>query len=398
MADYSFDTEVVHGGERLPPSLGQPTNTPIYASATYRYSEVATMDAVFGGEQTGYVYQRYGNPTLTALETVLAALDHGVAATTFSSGMAALHAALLLCELQSGDTVLLARSSYGATLSLLNRILGPLGVETRLADFTDLAGLQATMQPAPRVVLFEPLSNPLIQVADVKAISDAAHEVGATVITDNTFASPYLLQPLDLGADIVVHSATKYLSGHGDVTGGVVVVKDAAQAANLQLISRLVGAILSPFDAHLIHRGVKTLALRMERQCQNALKVARFLNKQPQVAKVNYPGLPTHPQHRLASLQLCRGQYGAIMSFDVKDGDQAKVFRFMDALKLIIAVTTLGDVYTEVLYPPMSSHRDWSPKQRQAAGIGDGLIRLSVGIEHFDDIAADLQQALAVIG
>jgi len=400
VAAYSFDTEVVHGGEGLPVSPGLPSLTPIYASSTYRYSQMSEMDAVFGGEQQGYVYQRYGNPTLTALEVVLARLDNGSDAVVFSSGMAALHAALLLCELQAGDTVLLARSTYGATLGLLNQIFGPLGVAVRLADFSDHAALEAALQqqPLPRVALFEPLSNPLLQVADVYTVSKLAHSVGATVIADNTFASPYVLQPLDLGADIVVHSATKFLSGHGDVTGGVVVVKDAERATALRTISKLVGAILSPFDAHLIHRGVKTLALRMERQCQNALAVARWLSQQPAIAVVNYPGLAGHPQHALASVQLCRGQFGAIMSFEVKGGDKAAVFRFMDALKLIIPVTTLGDVYSEVLYPPMSSHRDWSPKQRQQAGIGEGLVRLSVGIEHIDDILADLKQALAAIG
>ncbi len=391
----AFDTRAVHGGERRQ-GADRPTNTPIYTSSTYGQESAAALDAVFAGERAGYVYQRYGNPTNAALEAVLADLEAGQAAVSFASGMAALHAALLACELQSGDVVLCSRDIYGASLALLAQVLGPLGVDTRLADFTDLAELEAALfeSPRPKVALFEPISNPILKVVDVAAVCELAHRARTLLIADNTFTTPWLLRPLELGADIVCHSATKYLGGHGDATGGAVIVNDTAKATNLRLLSKLVGGILGPFEANLIHRGVKTLALRIERQCANALKLAQILSRHPQVSKVHYPGLPEHPQHSVASIQFCNNAYGAMVAFEIADGNRERVFRFMNALKLALPVTTLGDVYTEVLYPPMSSHREWTAGQRARAGITPGTVRVSVGIEHIDDIIADFKQAL----
>lgn len=391
----AFNTRVVHGGEQRQTPNG-PTSTPIYTSTTFQQPDMETMDAVFAGEQEGYVYQRYGNPTNTALETVLADLESGTAAVSFASGMAALHAALLSCELQAGDVVLCSRDIYGASRGLLNSVFSPLGIDTRLADFTDMAELESALfePPHPKVALFEPISNPILKVADVVGVSNLAHKAGTIVIADNTFCSPWLFRPLENEADIVVHSATKYISGHADATGGAVIVKDRERAAQLRLLSKLVGGILGPFEASMIHRGVKTLALRMERQCLNALKLAQFLSKRPQVAKVYYPGLPEHPQNDIASIQFCNNSFGAMVAIEIAGASRARAFRFMNALKLALPVTTLGDVYTEVLYPPMSSHREWTPGQRQRSGITDGTLRISVGIEHIDDILADFKQAL----
>ncbi len=392
----AFNTRAVHGGERRQ-GMDRPTSTPIYTSSTYAQESAEAMDAVFAGEREGYVYQRYGNPTNAALEAAIADLESGQAAVSFASGMAALHAALLACELQSGDVVLCSRDIYGASLGLLGQVLGPLGVDTRRADFTDLAELETALfeQPHPKVALFEPISNPILKVADVTAISALAHRAGALVIADSTFTSPWLFRPLEYGADMVIHSATKYLSGHGDATGGAVIVNDTKRAANLRLLSKLVCGILGPFEASMIHRGVKTLALRMERQCSNALRLAQFLTKLPQVAKVYYSGLPDHPQHALATIQFCNNAYGAMVAFEIAEGSRVRAFRFMNALKLALPVTTLGDVYTEVSYPPMSSHREWTAGQQKRAGITAGTIRVSVGIEHIDDICDDFKQALA---
>ena len=398
MADYQFDTEVVHGGERLPRLAGEPTTTPVYATSTFLCRSAEQTEAVFSGQEPGFVYNRYGNPTVTALEAALAGIERGAAAVAFGSGMAALHAALLLCEVQSGDVVLAARDIYGASLGLLTKILGPLGIDTRLADFTDPDAVSAALEetPRPRAVLFEVISNPLVKVTDVRQISERARRARAKVIVDGTFSPPPLIRPLELGADLVVHSATKYFSGHADATGGAVVLRDEALRANLHLISRLTGGILSPFEAHLIHRGLKTLALRLDRQCANALHLARRLGENPGVARVYYPGRPDHPQHALSSAQFQDGRYGAMLAFELKDGRKAGAFRFLNALRLVIPATTLGDVYSEVSYPPISSHREWPEAQRRQAGIVDGLIRLSAGIEHPDDILADLEQAIAV--
>ncbi|MBI1745132.1 MAG: PLP-dependent transferase [Acidobacteria bacterium] len=396
-SNYAFETEAVHAGERQPAPDGLPTTTPLYVNSTYIYKTVEQMDAVLGGQTAGYVYNRYGSPTLTALETALATLERGAAAVAFGSGMAALHAALLLCELQAGDVVLAAHDIYGATLGLLTKLMDPFGVHTRLADFTDAAALAAALEqaPRPRALLFEPISNPVIKVADVKRICQMARRIGTKVIVDSTFSPPCLLQPLELGADVVVHSATKYLGGHGDATAGAVIIKDDARAADLRMISKLAGAILSPFEAHLIHRGIKTLVIRVERQCANAMKLAEHLTGHPHVARVHYPGLSIHPQHLLAGAQFRGGHFGAMMAFEIKDGHQEKAFRFLNALRLIIPATTLGDVYTEVSYPPMSSHREWSEAERRNAGITAGLIRLSAGLEHHEDLWADLDQALS---
>ena len=398
-ARWGLGTRAVHAGETVPLHDTTPSAVPIFASSTFLSPDAATLDEVLGGTRPGYVYARYANPTVTALETAVAALEGAAACVAFGSGMAALHAALLLCDLAPGAVVLAGTDLYGASHTLLAKILGPFGVTARFVDMTDLAAVEAALAeaPRPRAMLFEPISNPLIKVADVPALCRLARAAGALALVDSTFAPPVLLQPLVLGADVVIHSATKYLGGHGDVMGGVVSVADPAREAPLRQIARLGGAILGPFEAFLIGRGVKTLAVRVQRQCENAATLAGWLARHPAVTRVHYPGLPTHPQHDLAARLLRRPYSGAMLAFALAGADQAAIFRLLDALHLILSATTLGDVTTEVSYPLMSSHRGWTPEQLARAGITPGLVRVSAGIEDADDLIDDLAQALARI-
>lgn len=407
MPTSSFHTLAVHAGERTLKTI--PTGpartgfsaivTPIYHSVGYTYEDTEDLDAVFAGTSPNPVYARYGNPTVAALEAAVAALEGGEAALAYGSGMAAIHGALLAAGACAGSSVVAAHDLYGATYALLDRLLRSQGVTVRFVDVADLPAVGEALAAAqaaatrPVVVLAETVSNPLLKVADLPRLAEVAHAHGAAFIVDNTFATPVLCRPLAMGADFVVHSATKYLGGHGDVLGGVVVTS-TARRAELYEVDKLLGANLGPQDAWLIHRGLKTLPLRLERQCANTAQVASWLAGQPRVAQVYYPGLPAHPQHALAG-QLLGGAYGAMISFDLRDAGRAEVFRFMEALRLVQPATTLGDVYTLTLYPAMSSHRALSPEERHRIGIGDGLVRLSVGIEDPGDIMADLAQALA---
>lgn len=394
----SFHTLAVHAGERLPRPDFTPVATPIYHSAAYLYEDMADLDAIFAGERSGPVYARYGNPTLTALETAVAALEGGEAALAYASGMAAIHGALLAAGARAGAAVVAAQDVYGATYALLSRVLAPQGVTVRFVDGADAAAVAAAIaETRPAALICETISNPLLKLADVPRLAEMAHAAGAVLIVDNTFASPYLFRPLRHGADYVVHSATKYLGGHGDVLGGVVVTSAERRTA-LNELNKLVGGNLGPQEAWLVLRGLKTLPLRLQRQCDNAAQVARWLADHPRVAAVNYPGLATHPQHALAARLLERGAFGAMISFDLRDGSREKVFRFMEALKLVLPATTLGDVYSLALYPAGSSHRALDAETRRRIGIGDGLVRLSIGIEDPNDIIADLDQALQRVG
>jgi cystathionine beta-lyase/cystathionine gamma-synthase len=312
--------------------------------------------------------------------------------------MAALHGALLAAGARAGAAVVAAHDVYGATYALLNRLLANQGVTVRFVDVADLNAVSAALDELkPAVLLAETVSNPLLKVADLPALARLSQAAGAALIVDNTFATPVLCRPLSLGADYVVHSATKYLGGHGDVLGGVVAVGRSEMRGSLNEINKLLGANLAPQEAWLAHRGLKTLPLRVERQCRNAAIVARWLSTRSEVARVNYPGLASHEQHELATALFGAAMYGGMISFDLVDAGRAEVFRFMEALRLIQPATTLGDVYTLTLYPAMSSHRALDPETRRRIGIGDGLVRLSVGIEDPEDIVSDLEQALEVL-
>ena len=391
-------TQVVHAGERRPTPLGAPVATPVYATATFTYDSMAEMDAVFAGAQQGYVYTRHGNPTVSALETALQTLEGGAGARAYASGMAALHAALLACDLAPGATILAAQDLYGATTSLLNTIFGAFEIKTVTADFCNADELRATARAArPRVLIAETISNPLLKVCDLDLCAEVAREVGARLIVDNTFASPFLCQPLRHGADLVVHSATKYLGGHGDATGGIVVTRDAADMPALTGVMKLAGGVLGVWEAHEILRGLKTLALRQERQCTNARHLADRLAEHPRIARVHYPSLTADDSRPALLCRMLRAPHaGALVSIELGENTRAAAFRFMDALKLCIRSTSLGDVFTSVLHPATASHRDLAPARRQQLGITDGLVRISVGIEDVKDIVADIEQALDV--
>lgn len=394
MPAHSIFTQSVHAGERAPHPDYTPVVTPIYNSVVYLYDDVERLHRVLGGEP-GYAYSRHGNPTTAALEEAVAVLEGGESAVAFASGMAALHAALLAAGLRAGDTVVAARDLYGVTHALLNEVLAPLGVRTRLVEIARTAEVVAVLaEERPRLFLLETISNPLLVVPDLPALAAAAHAVGARVVVDSTFATPYLLRPLEHGADLVVHSLTKYLAGHDDVLGGVVVAR-AELGAPLRRQAQVVGAVLGPNEAWLAHRGIKTLALRMRAHCENAARVAAWLEGHPRVRRVHFPGLPGHPQHEVARRLFRPGAFGGMVSFELAAGTAEAALSFMERLKLVLPGTTLGCIHSLVLYPARSSHRALTPEQRAAWGIGEGLLRLSVGIEDAGEIILDLEQALS---
>ena len=397
VTSWKLDTIFVQGNEhrRTIASTGTPTVQPIYASTTYLHRDAATLDQAFTPDEDGaYVYARYGNPNAHALETLLTQVEGGVGAVTFSSGMAATHAALLAAGLAPGSKILVAQDLYGPTRRLLQTIFLPVGVAVVLGNLCHSDAADLIRAEEPDVIFVETLSNPLVKVTDLDAISTAAQEVGAVTIVDNTFATPYLLRPIEYGFDLVVHSATKYMGGHGDSTAGVAISARKALLDQLRTYAIMLGAMLSPFESHAIRRGLRTLHLRMERHCSNALEVAHFLQQHPAVERVHYPGLPGHPQHELATRLLGQGRYGGLLAFELKEQSREATFRFMDKLQLCLPATTLGDVFSLVSYPPISSHRDLTLAERQKMGITEGCIRLSVGIEDVRDIIDDLDQAL----
>ncbi len=393
MSEYSIDTKLVHAGERRTQPIGKAVSTPIYSSVTYTYDSMAEMDAVFAGEGGDYIYSRYGNPTVNALQEAVAEIENGKFAVAFASGMAAIHAALFACELAPNSLVLASQDLYGASFDLLNKIFGAFGVKMKTADFNDLDELKRQVEELkPRVLLAETISNPLLKICDIEKVAEIAHKSGAKLVVDNTFASPFLCQPLNSGADFSVHSATKYLSGHADATGGIVISNDEADIPTLHGIKKLVGGVLSVWEAHQILRGIKTLALRQEKQCRNAAVLAEHLAQNEFIEKVYYPLID---DKELTNKVLREDFGGALVSIKLKNDTREAAWKFMDALKLCVRATSLGDVYTLVSHSATSSHRELSPERRAGLGISESLVRISVGIEDVKDIIADIEQALS---
>jgi len=387
-------TQAVHAGDRKKPGPAVPTTTPIYTATTFAYEKIEELDRIFGREIPGYSYSRYDNPTNAALEELSAALEGGHGALACASGMSALHIAVLAALADRRKSVLAADALYGATVSLLMTVLEPMGVAVHSVDVCDLSAVaKAAAEHKPGCILMETISNPLLRVGSIGGLAEIANAIGAALVVDNTFASPMLVRPLELGANLVAHSVTKYLAGHGDVLGGVV-VSDQAHLDTVRSLSRILGPVLGPFESYLTMRGMKTFPLRMERQCANACRVASWLASHPGVERVFFPADPAHPDAATIRQQFPQGLYGAIVSFELKGAKQADVFRFMDSLKLVVRATSLGDVHSMMLYPVMSSHREISPKHRERMGIRENLVRLSVGIEAVEDILGDLEQAL----
>jgi cystathionine beta-lyase/cystathionine gamma-synthase len=398
MSKKNAYTTAIHAGERQTPGDYIPVTTPIHSSSAFVYDQLETIDQIAGGQRKGFTYSRHDNPTTACLEEAVAALEDADLAVAYASGMAALHLAIMAAGVHAGSRIMAARDLYGVTYKLLLDVWGPMGVESRFSDTLDLLALAKEMSEfRPHLILLETFSNPLLRVCDLEAISKLARSLDCKIIVDNTFATPILVRPLTLGADFVVHSATKYMGGHGDVVGGVIATKEEFRQA-IKYFSRLIGPVLGPFEAFLTRRGIKTMPLRMERHCANAMKLAEWLSVHPRVNKVNYPGLATHPDHAL-SAKLINGMFGGNVSFEIKtseihDTGREQVFRFINALKMVVPATSLGDIHSMVLYPAISSHRDLAPKTRQRLGINDNLVRVSVGIEDFEDIREDIAQAL----
>jgi cystathionine beta-lyase/cystathionine gamma-synthase len=387
-------TKVVHAGDRKKPGPHVPVTTPIYTASSYFYESMEQLDRVFGQEEKGFSYARYENPSNAALEELVTALEVGHGALACASGMAAIHMALITALADRRKSVLAANALYGATVSLLLQVLEPSGVAVRFVDVCDLDALSAaTAEARPGCILIETISNPLLRVPPVDRVAQIANEAGAGLVVDNTFATPLIVKPIEQGASFAVHSATKYLAGHGDVLGGVV-VSDERHFAALRALSRMMGPVMGPFESYLTMRGIKTFALRMERQCANACRVASWLASHPRIARVHFPASADHPDAATIRRLFPPNLFGAMVSFELKDAGRSEVFRFMDALNLIVRATSLGDVHSMMLYPVMSSHREISPRHRERMGISDGLVRLSVGIEAPEDIIEDLEQAL----
>ncbi|MCW5980139.1 MAG: PLP-dependent transferase [Bryobacteraceae bacterium] len=389
-----INTKAVHAGDRKKPGPPVPVTMPIHTAASFFYETTEQLDRIFAREEAGFCYSRYENPSNSALEELVASLENGHGALACASGMAAMHAALLTALTDRRKFVLASHALYGATFSLLNQVLEPLGVETKFVDFCDLDKVRKTIQEQrPGCVVMETVSNPLLRMGPIDCIAQLAAGAGAAFVIDNTFATPLLFRPLEHGANIVVHSLTKYLAGHGDVLGGIV-VSDQRHYDALRALARICGPVLGPFESYLTMRGVKTFALRMERQCLNARQVANWLRQRPDIERVHFPDDPNHPDAETIRRLLPDGLYGGIVSFEVTNAGRDQIFAAMDRLRLVVRATSLGDVHSMILYPVMSSHREISPKQRQRMGIKDNLLRLSVGIEAVEDIIADLDQAL----
>jgi cystathionine gamma-synthase len=387
-------TQIIHIVRRAETIDSTPSSPTIHNAVTYHCPDSTTLDAILAGRTEGFVYRRLGSPTVAYLESALAELEGTESAVACESGMAALHLALLAAGAHSGTTVLASQYLYGGTHALLTQVFAAQGVNVAFANLADLGSVALLMQETQaRVIVAETISNPLLQVYDIPRLAALAHSEDARLVVDNTFATPVLYRPALDGTDYVVHSATKYLGGHGDIVAGVVAASGGA-LQTARTLQQTIGHVLDPVDAWLLLRSLRTLILRMRQHCANALAVARYLCGHHCVSRVYYPGLPSSPHFALSHRLFRSDMYGGVVSFEIRDAEQEQVFRFMDALKLVAAATSLGDVGSLVLYPWHSSHRSLSDDAKIALGIGRGLVRLSVGIEDTADIIADLRQAL----
>ncbi len=385
-----FSTRAIHAGYD-PLAYRGALNPPVFLSSTFAFDSCETGTARFEGTEPGYIYSRVGNPTVSVLEQRLAALEEGEAALATSSGMGAL-TAVIWTLLKAGDEIVADKTLYGCTFALLHHQLQRFGIVTHSADLTNPDELKAAITARTRLVFTETPSNPNMRVIDIAAIADICQKSGIPFAVDNTYCTPYLQKPLALGADIVVHSATKYLGGHGDLLAGAVVArKEHIDAFRFTGIKELNGACISAFDAFLVLRGLKTLSLRMDRHCETALKLAHDLEAHPAAGSVYFPGLDSHPQKALAARQM-RG-FGGMIAMELKGGLPAGR-AFMNAVRLAARAVSLGDAETLVQHPASMTHATYSPEERSRHGFTDGLIRLSVGLEDYEDIRADLIAAL----
>lgn len=395
----SVATISVHAGSRPPESVTRPKVPPIYATSVFSFDYLDQIDEVYGGSARGYVYSRMSNPGIDLLEEAVAQLEDGGDAVAFASGMAAITTAVL-ASVSDGDHVLSARTLYGGTYTFFQDDLPKRGVSVTFVDINDLPSAREALRPETKVVYCETISNPTMEVADLPALAEMAHEAGALLMVDNTFASPVLCRPLTLSADVVIHSGTKYLNGHSDGLSGVLAVARESDdvpprqglAKRIRSMAEAYGPTPSPFDAWLLLRGIRTLSLRVQRHSENALKLARFLESHPKVTTVHYPGLESSTHHEVAK-RVLSGGFGGMLSFEVTGGLEG-ARRFIDSLEMVELVPSLAGVSTTVSHPGKTSHRSIPLEERSPYGIGDGLIRVSTGIEDYADIEADFAQAL----
>ncbi len=377
-----FSTDCIHAGQSPEPVTGAVTY-PIFATSTYVQPRF--------GENKGYEYARTKNPTRSVLEANLAALERGKHGHCFASGMSAIDVVFRM--LQSGDHVVAGENMYGGSYRLFSRVLEKFGLQFTYVDTSNVEAVRGAIRANTKIVFLETPTNPMMTITDIAACAEVAHSRGALVVVDNTFCSPYLQRPIELGADIVVHSTTKFLNGHSDSVGGAVISNADEIAEKIGFLQNAVGAILSPFDSWLVLRGVKTLAVRMKRHEENGMVVASYLDRQPKAKKVFYPGLPSHPQYALAKRQM--NGFGAMISFDL--GSKENAAKFLNRVRLCSLGESLGGVETLISHPETMTHASVPPEDRQRLGITPGLVRISVGIEDVDDLLSDLENAFAAI-
>jgi len=385
-------TKLVHAGYQ--PDATGAVSVPIYQTSTFAFRNAEHGAALFAGEEEGFIYTRIGNPTVRALEDNIAELEHGYGGIATSSGMGAV-CAVYFALLQAGSHVVSTASVYGASRVLMEKDFSRFGVESTYVDTSDANNVRAALKQNTTLVYIESPSNPAMQVTDIAEVAKIAHERGCVLVVDNTFASPYLQNPLELGADVVLHSVTKFINGHADVVGGMIVAKDALLYKRLRKAMVNTGCNMDPHQAFLVLRGVKTLGLRVERQQESAMRIAHWLLEQPEIENVRYIGLESHPQHAIAKKQM-KG-FGSMIAFELKGGFEAGK-RMMDSVKLAVLAVSLGGVETLIEHPASMTHAGMSSADRLAAGFNDGLVRYAVGIEDVEDLIADLRQALDAIG
>lgn len=387
--DLAFSTRAIHTSTQASRVPSTPIAVPIFQTASFAFDEADQIVDAIADHGSSFVYSRLSNPTVDALERGVADLERAEAALAFASGMAAIHGVLTWC-CKSGDHIVAPASMYGGSFELMQNVLPRYGIETTFVPYDNLEKVRDAIRDNTKVVYGETIGNPNLTVFDLSAIAEVAHGAGASFVVDNTFASPFLCRPIEHGADYVVHSASKYLGGHGDLIAGLVVGKKNALAA-MQHVSVEVGASMAPFVAWLILRGLKTLAVRMRQHTSSATTIAEALEASPHVERVHYPGLASHPHHETAKRQL--DGFGGMIAFELL-GDLARATRFVNGLELVARAGSLGDTHSLVLQPAATSHRQLSPEARKKAGISDGFIRFSVGLEAPEDLIADITRAL----
>ncbi len=386
--NLGFNSKCVHSG--IKEYEYGPVVPPIYQTSTFKFETAAHGGSLFKGEQKGYIYTRMLNPTVEAMEDAIAALENGHKALGCGSGMAAVHT-VFSALVSAGDHVVCSEAVYGPTVTLLKTVFSKFGVETTFVDASNLDAIKNAIEPNTKVVYIETPGNPTLAIADLEAAAKITHDANAKLVVDNTFMSPALQKPLDLGADVVLHSLTKFLNGHADVVGGIVIVKDEETYIHFRKILNQTGGVIDPFNSFLVHRGLKTLALRMERHCASAQIVAEWLEAHPKIEWVRYPGLKSHPQYEVAQRQ--HKAQGGMITFEVKGGFAAGE-TFMNSVKLMQLAVSLGGVESLIQHPASMTHASMGKELREEAGITDGLVRLSVGIENVEDVISDLEQAL----